>query len=384
LNESRKSPQTAAPNHVVHVIGALRTGGAEKQLINYLEAADRVEFRHTVLCLTARGEMAETAEAFGVPVVVRKVRFRNFFRDLSGLAAWFREENVAVIHTHMFFAAMWARLAGLRAGVPVLVTTEHGKEPWKKWWQIRLDRWLTRRTFRHIAVSEDGRNIRINRDHVAPDRILVVPNGVPIPPVIDDPESRARLRREFGLAENQPVIGSVGRMIGAKAYPVLLEALDVARQSLPDLHWLQIGDGPEREAVMDKARALGLADHVTFAGRRTDIGDLLEAMDVWVMSSIREGLPVALLEAMAAGKPIAATSVGGIPDAVDDGVSALLVQENDPVGLAAIIVRLFEDRELAARLAEAARQRAIAEYSIGAVAAAIENIYRQGLEAKGD
>jgi len=369
------------PWHVVHVIGALRTGGAEKQLINYLEASDRNDFRHTVLCLTDRGDMAELVAAMDIPIKVHKVRFRNFFRDISDLARWFRQEKVAVIHTHMFFAAMWGRLAGLKAGVPILVTTEHGKEPWKKWWQIRLDRWLSGKTFRHIAVSEDVRRIRMKRDGVASGKIQLIPNGVPIPAQVGDPEVRSRVRNEFGLGGNQPVIGTVGRMIEAKAYPVLVEALALARDSLPELHWLQIGDGPDRQAVMEKAKAMGQESHVTFAGRRADISDLLEAMDVWVMSSIREGLPVALLEAMAAGKPIAATRVGGIPDAVEDEVSALLVPENDPRALADIILRLVGNRELAGRLGVAARERAVAHYGIDAVAEKIEKIYREGLNS---
>ncbi|MCK9997481.1 MAG: glycosyltransferase [Candidatus Krumholzibacteria bacterium] len=369
------------PWHVVHVIGALRTGGAEKQLINYLEASDRNDFHHTVLCLTDRGDMADLVAAMDIPIKVHRVRLRNFFRDLSELVRWFRQEKVAVIHTHMFSAAMWGRLAGLKAGVPVLVTTEHGKEPWKKWWQIRLDRWLSGKTFRHIAVSEDVRRIRMKRDGVKAGSIQLIPNGVPIPAQVGGPAVRSKVRSEFGLSENQPVIGSVGRMIEAKAYPVFVEALALARKTLPDLHWLQIGDGPDRQAVMDKAKAMGQESHITFAGRRTDISDLLEAMDVWVMSSIREGLPVALLEAMVAGKSIAATMVGGIPDAVENEVSALLVPENDPRALADSILRLLENRELASRLGGAARERAIADYSIDSVAEKIEKIYREGLNS---
>lgn len=369
------------PWHVVHVIGALRTGGAEKQLVNYLEASDRSAFRHTVLCLTDRGEMADLVTALDIPVKVQRVRLRNLPRDLTALARWFRDENVAVVHTHMFSAAMWGRLAGLKAQVPVLVTTEHGKENWKKWWQSRLDRWLSGHTFRHIAVSEDVREIRMQRDGVPAERIVVVPNGVPIPGQVGDQAARNRVRREFGLAQNQPVMGSVGRMIAAKGYPVLLEALALARREIHELHWLQIGDGPDREDLKAQAAAMGLSGNITFAGRRTDIGDLLETMDVWVMSSIREGLPVALLEAMAAGKPIVATRVGGIPDAVEHRVSALLAEEGDPASLAQAIVRLFQDPELAAKLSAAAQARASAAYSISAVADQIESIYRDGINA---
>lgn len=376
---NNSSHQLGEPAHVVHVIGALRTGGAEKMLINFLGAVDKQRFRHTVICLSARGEMAADAESHGVPVVLFAVRMRYILRDVNKLAKWFRQHDVAIVHSHMFFASFWARLAGLRAGVRVMVTTEHGKEPWKKKWQSLLDRLLSRKTWHHIAVSEDVRNIRISRDGIHPDRISVIPNGVPIPREEELVGLSKEARRECGLANDATIIGSVGRMIEAKAYPDLLRALAIARKEVPSLHWLQIGDGPEREMLMEMASREGLSDSITFAGRRRDIPTLLGTIDIWVMSSIREGLPVALLEAMAAAKPIVATDVGGIPDAVDDGVEALLVPAGRPEKLAVGIITAATDRSLAAGLAHAARGRAIRDYSIDAVARKIEAIYIAGL-----
>lgn len=348
-------------------------------LLNFLGAADQEKFRHTILCLTSRGEMADAIEGTGIGMKVYQVRFRSFLKDIGHLAGWFRAENVQIVHSHMFYASLWSRIAGLRAGVPVLVTTEHGKEPWKKWWQIKLDHFLSGKTFHHIAVSEDVRNIRIKRDGVELGRITMIPNGVPIPAGVGDTEAGRRVRAEFGIEKATPVIGTVGRVIGAKGYPILLEALAMARKSVPDLHWLQVGDGPHRKQIMAQAETMGLAPCISFAGRRTDIHDLLEAMDVWVMSSTHEGLPVALLEAMAAGKAIVATDVGGIPDAVDHGVSALLVPQQNAGELARGMVRLFEDELLKDRLAAAARDRATKDYGIDAVTRQIEKIYLDGM-----
>ncbi len=368
--------------HVVHVIGSLQTGGAEKMLLNFLKAADKEKFKHTILCLTSSGDMAGDIQGTGIDLVVRKVRFRNFPKDIHGLANWFRAEDVRIVHSHMFFASLWSRIAGLRAGVPILITTEHGKEPWKKWWQVKLDRFLSGKTFRHIAVSEDVRDIRINRDGVSPDRIIMIPNGVPIPPKNSDSGVRNRIRAEFGIEERAPVVGTVGRMIEAKDYPLMLKALGLARQASPELHWLQVGDGPEREKVMNLAEEMGLSASVSFAGRRSDVGDLLEAMDIWVMSSIREGLPVALLEAMAAGKTIVGTNVGGIPDAVEHEVSALLVPPQNAEELAGSMVMVLNERSLAENLATAARDRAQRDFGIEAVTRRIEKIYLEGLSAR--
>ncbi|MCB1185150.1 glycosyltransferase, partial [bacterium] len=238
-------PLSGEPAHVVHVIGALNTGGAEKMLLNFLGAVDRARYRHTIVCLTARGDMAAEAEAMGVPVVLFPVRMRRLPLDVARFADWMRREDVRIVHSHMYFASFWSRLAALRAGVPVLITTEHGKEPWKTWWQSRIDRFLSRRTHHHIAVSDDIRNIRIERDGIDPARITLIPNGVPIPNLKGAEQLRAELRTELGLASDEKVIGSVGRVIHAKAYPDLLAAFVLARRLVPGLRWLQIGDGPD-------------------------------------------------------------------------------------------------------------------------------------------
>lgn len=367
------------PWHVVHVIGRLQTGGAERQLVNYLLAADRRDFRHTALCLVERGALADTVEAAGVRVVRIRVRSRDAVRSLWRLAAWLRREDAAIVHTHMHHAALWGRVAAKLAGVPVLVTTEHGKELWKNRLQVAVDRRLSRWTARHIAVSEDGLEIRRRRERVAADRILLIPNGVPIPADPRNDAGRDRVRQEFGLAPQTPVLGTVGRLVEAKGYEHLIEALRLLRRDYPDLRWLAAGDGERRPALAQLAAERGLSDAVIWAGMRDDVGDLLAAMDLWIMSSVREGLPVALLEAMAASKTIVATNVGGIPDAARDKREAILVPPADPQALAAAIAKLLREPDLAQALAEAARKRATAEYGIAGVARRIEEVYHQEL-----
>jgi len=368
--------------HVVHVIGSFQTGGAEKMLVNFLGAVNKEKFKHTVLCLTRRGELADDLRQVDVEVQVFRVRIRTLPRDLRRLAGWFRDHRADVVHSHMFYASLWARTAALWAGVPVLITTEHSQEHWKKWWQVRADRFLSGKTFHHIAVSQDVRNIRLERDGVAPGQITMIPNGVPIPEVTGDPEVRQKVRAKFGLPLDVPVVGTVGRMIDVKGYPFMLQALALARKSYPSLHWLQVGDGPDRKKIIALAEEMGLSEAVTFAGKRSDVSSLLEAMDIWAMSSTHEGLPVALLEAMAAGRTIVATNVGGIPDVVDHEVSAILVAPQDARELAAGLVRVLDDHSLAQKLAAGARVKVEMEYGIEAVARRIEGIYLEGLAAR--
>jgi glycosyltransferase involved in cell wall biosynthesis len=367
------------PWHVAHVIGRLRTGGAERQLVNYLLAADRREFRHTVICLVERGELADRVEAAGIPVVPLRIRTRCAPFHLLRLVRWLKRENAAVVHTHMHHAALWGRLAGRLAGVPVLVTTEHGKELWKNSLRVAVDRGLSRWTQRHIAVSQDGMDIRRRRERIAADRILIIPNGVPIPADPVNTPGRHRIREEFGLTSRTPLLGTVGRLVRAKGCEHLLGALQILRREFPDLRWLAVGDGDQRASLAALAADMRLSDAVIWAGMRDDVGDLLAAMDVWVMSSVREGLPIALLEAMAFQKPIVATRVGGIPDAVRDGCEAILVEPADPDALARAVSEMLGEPRRAEALAAAARQRAISEYSIERVARRIEEVYLQEL-----
>ena len=365
--------------HVVHMIGSLHTGGTERALVNFLLAADRRDFRYTVICFGFRGEQVPILEAAGIPVRVMRIRHRHLLFSIPRLARWLRREKVDVLHTHMYWAGLWGRIAGRLAGVPVMMTTEHGPDLWKGRQHVLVDRWLTRWTSRHIAVARDGLEIRVRRERVRLDRIVLVPNGVAIPAEYRDRQRAAQVRQEFGLAPKTPVIGSVGRFVPEKGYVHMLDALKLARAEVPDLRWLAIGDGILRPEMAARAVAMGLDGAVIWTGLRPDIEQLLEAMDLWVMSSISEGLPVALLEAMAAGCPIVATRIGGIPDAVSDGHEAVLVPSADPVALAGAIVELIRDPERANALGEAARARAMAQYSIKSVVRRVEEIYREEL-----
>ena len=271
--------------HVVHVIGSLQTGGAEKMLLNFIGAADRERFRHTILCLTAEGDMAGEVAETGADLKVMPVRFRTFPRDVGRMVRWFRAEDVRVVHSHMFFASLWSRIAGLRAGVPVLVTTEHGKEPWKKAWQIRLDGWLSRRTFHHIAVSEDVRNIRIERDGVDPARITMIPNGVPIPADADlaTPDG-ARVRAQIRPIDEQDVAR-------------LERWIDRLDGELEPLKWFVLPGGDPAAATLHVARAVvRRAEREVIAAAALLEDEWNVAAEVWSVTSFtelrREGLEI--------------------------------------------------------------------------------------------
>jgi glycosyltransferase involved in cell wall biosynthesis len=371
------------PLHVAHVISTLQTGGAEKMLANYLMASNRTRYRHTLLCLRDMGEFVPEVAASGVDTRRMPVKSRAMGPSLWRFRRWLIDNQVDVVHTHMFFPAMWGRMAAILAGVPAIITTEHGKELWKKPWHVTIDRVLARFTDRHIAVSQDGLDIRLHRENIRPDKITLLPNGVPIPPRSSHDDSSRNIREEFGITDNLPLVGTVGRVVEAKGYPLLVEALHSAAAAGQPFRWLQIGDGPQLEEIKSLTVRHGVDQFVTHAGRRTDIPSLLSGLDIYVMCSVREGLPVALLEAMAAGCRIVVTDVGGMPDTIEHERHGLVVPSENPEALRAGIERLLANPTIASDMGEAAYQRVLAEFSIESIAARIESIYDECLLAKG-
>jgi glycosyltransferase involved in cell wall biosynthesis len=287
-----------------------------------------------------------------------------------------RREKVDILHTHMYSASRFGRIAGLIAGVPVMIATDHGHDPWKRWWHVAFDRVMLRYTDLRIGVSQDVADAIRAYENPSPEKLAIIPNGVD-PARFEVPETeRARVRAELGIAEGVPLVGAVGRLVEEKAFHVLIEAISKLAVTSPGVRLVLVGDGPLRAELERCADDLGVSERVIFAGMRMDVPSVLAALDVFAMSSKSEGLPVVLLEAMAAGKPIAATKVGGIPEVAADHEEALLVAPNNPSELARAIGELMADHTLADRLGKQARAKVVAHYSVAASVGKLEEVYR--------
>jgi glycosyltransferase involved in cell wall biosynthesis len=202
-----------------------------------------------------------------------------------------------------------------------------------------------------------------------PKRVRIIANGVAITP--EDPAVRARVRSEFRLGD-EPVLLATSRLHPTKGHRDLLAAVAQLRQTSPRVRLLLVGDGVERPHLEEQARGLGLGDAVRFTGFRDDVTALLQAADLFVLPSLREGMPNAALEAMAAGLPIVACAVDGVPEAVADGETGLLVPPGSPDALADALGRLLADRARAERLGRAGRDRARERFALDRVLAETE------------
>lgn len=289
-----------------------------------------------------------------------------------GLVEVLRRRRIDVLHSHEFAMALYGTSAALAVGLPHVITL-HGSTYYADRRRRRIAlRWAFRRSAAAVAVSSATCDRILTSLALPTGAVQVVRNGI-------RPEAgnRTLARASLALGGEELLILAVGNLYPVKGYDVLLRALSrVAAASRAPWRLAIVGRGAEESGLRATALALGLGERVEWLGYRDDVPDLLAASDLYVMSSRSEGLPLALLEAMFAGLPIAATEVGGIPEALSDGLHGLLVPPEDPEALARALGELVGDRERRRRLGAAARERAEREYSVGVMADAYERLYR--------
>ncbi len=295
------------------------------------------------------------------------------------LGAWMRGHPVDVLHAHMFGSNVWGTVISRVAGVPVMIAHEHmwsfEGEPVRRLLEKVL---IGRGADAFLAVSRELRRRMIELEGISPEKVLMLPNGIPAPP----PAAGRDVRAELGIPPGVPVIGAVGRLRPEKAMDVLVRA---AKILLPDHEGLRVliaGDGEERAGLERLVADLGLGDSVYLLGRRADVPDLLTSLDVAVNCSDFEGSPLAVMEFMEAGTPIVATAVGGTPDLVEHGVHGLLVEPRRPDQLARAVAQLLGDPEAALVLARRAQARRRAEFTIETMVQRLERLYVEMDEEK--
>lgn len=354
---------------ICHVVGNLGVGGAERQIANLLNASASLR---PLLVLIDRHPPQDLVSglASGVEVVCCPVRISQWLWDIPGLASLLRRRRINILHTHMFWPSLHGAVAAALGRVPVLITTEHGRNQWKRAWHRWVERnIISRRAARRICVSRDILELRVEKDRLPQAQMIMIPNGTPLNELNRPPRvPTARLL-------------AVGRLIPAKDYSSLLAAAKIlAARNVP--FSLQIaGNGPLREELATQCKQLGIDAHVRFLGNRDDIPVLMQHHDIFVLSSEREGQPLVLLEAMANAMPIVATRVGGIPETLVDGVEGTLVPERNPVALADALQFLIENPAVATEWGNHARERVRKDFSIESVARRHFDLYRNALAA---
>lgn len=369
---------------VLYVVGNFVAGGAERHLVELWRELDRDAFEVEIACLRREGPFLAEVEALGWPVrelgVGRRLYGPAGARALARLIHFVLRFRPDVIHGYLFGPNLFAALAGRLCRVPVVVVAKRNVDAFESPRQIAVQR-IAHRLATHVtAVSEAVADTAVALG-VPRARVTVIPNGVDAArfAAADGAATGAASPRASGI----PVVGSVGCLAARKDYGTLLDALAGLAARGRSFEARLVGDGPERAALERRAAALGIADRVRFLGERGDVPAQLAGMDLFVLSSREEGIPNALLEAMAAGRPAVATAVGGTPEVLEDGVTGWLVPPGRPDALAAALGAALDDPAEAWRRGAAARRAVTERMGVAAMARRYEAFYREALAGRG-
>ncbi len=389
------------PIRVLRVIARLNMGGPALH-VAYLSAglAGRGYETTLVAGTLARGEgsMSRVAEELGVPVVAladlhREISLLRDIRAAVRLAALVRRVRPHILHTHTAKAGAIGRVAAVLAGdarPPIVVHTFHGHvlrgyfDPVRTEVFRRLERWLARSTTALVAVSPEVRDDLVALGVAPREKFAVIRLGIALDQrVAPGTDGRVETRRLLGIPPSRFTVGWIGRMTGVKRTDDVLAALRRLRERGVDACLCMVGDGPDRDEVETRAHELGVVRHCLFLGYQDDVAPFYAAFDALILPSGNEGTPVSAIEALASGRPVVATRVGGVPDVVRDGEDGFLVAPGDIDALADRLARLAADPDLRSRLGSAGRARVVPRYSVERLIDDVDELYRSLLAAKG-
>ena len=357
---------------ISQIIGGLTVGGAEKHFVNLIN-----EFRTSECHAVFLGKERSGPTLYGqlgdhVTRTRIRIRKRSALFGIRALARELVKHRCNVVHTHMFWANLYGTIAARLAGVPVIVTTEHGENRWKK----AHHRWLERHIISRIAdmrycVSQEILVRRRDVDGVPASKLQLVANGTIVPDVPTQIWSNT-----------EPVIGSVGRFVSQKDFGLLVDVVVELRRRGYRVRGCIVGDGPEMLDIQRKVAGLSLENVIELPGMVTDTDRWFRHFDVYAITSTEEGLPVSLLEAMSYGLPVVASDVGAISTVIRAGEEGAVVPSGNKDLFADAIANYLDDRDLARQIGARARDRVVRDFSIEVISAKYESDYRAILQRK--
>ncbi len=358
-------------HRIAFCITELDPGGAEKTLARIVTSLDRQVWDPEVFCLAPRGQVADKLEACDVPVVCLDARSRWDGRVLPRLVHELRRFRPALLQTFLFHANLTGRLAARLAGVPVVVSGVRVVEPDARW-RHRVDAWTNSLVAHNICVSRGVAEV-CQKSGIAAKKITVIPNGIDAAEVTRMPAVELE---QFGVPRSAEVILAVGRLHPQKGFLVLLEAAEPLLKASDEVQLVIVGEGPQRSELSAWVRSHGLEHSVHLLGWRPDVAGLMKSADLFVLPSLWEGMPNTLLEAMAVGLPVVATSVEGVADIVTDGETGLLVPPRSAERLRSALRTLLAAKEIRRRMGGAAQGSVSEKFTMEAMCQTYDTVYR--------
>jgi L-malate glycosyltransferase len=367
--------------NIMHTVLSLEVGGLEKIVSDTVSRLDREQFNVEVCCFDTIGELADSLKLNNITVNLlprSQERYDYFFP--FRLCSFLRNKNIHLLHMHSgtFFLGTQA---GILARTPAMVYTDHGRHLVDPKILIYMDRFSAFFANRIIAVSKELEEYLINVVSLPHEKTTTIINGIDTDKYKFREKSPA-LMKEFGISLYTKVVGTVGRLAEVKDQANMINAFSLVIQNFPESILILVGDGPMRNSLQQLVNNIGLSDHVLFVGTRNDVPDILNLLDVFMLTSLSEGTSISLLEAMSSGIAPIVTKVGGNPSLVDHNVNGIVVSPKKVDELAENLFSLLEDSERRKKYGENAAQKVREKFSLATMVNEYERLYISLLNGK--
>lgn len=370
------------PIKVLQLISRLPVGGAEDLVAAMVRGLDPARFQVQAATIGPLGQVGEELLREGYPVTALNLDLKDtpFFRLVGAVRRLLRDKQPDILHTHLYHPNLYGRLAALGLPLKGVVASVHNSYNRVKLHRSVWNYLLSFRTQRVLVSSPQVWQDVRRWDRVPAGKLLIIPYGVRLQG-LEPPCGTPEAKKALGLSGF--VVGTLGRLEEQKGHRHLLAAIPELSRHIPDLTVVLVGEGREENSLRTQARELGVAHLVRFLGTRRDLALVFRAMDLFVLPSLWEGLPLALLLAMGAGLPVVGTMVSGISEVIREGVNGRLVPPGDCAALAQAVVELYREPGWRRRLGEAAKDTVAREYSQEAMLRRLEALYLSLCEGRG-
>ncbi|MBT6048549.1 MAG: glycosyltransferase [Candidatus Scalindua sp.] len=360
--------------NVVHLVEELTIGGLEKILAAIVLNLDKNKYNVSVWCLREGGFFADKLVKEGIDVRILHISTSRNPLSIYKLYKLLKRHKFDIIHTHAYSAGTIGRVSAFLAGVPVIISHNHSVYDYYNKFYHLVEWILSLVTDRVICISEVVNRFVNKTQMINAGKLITIHNG--IDDVCDVTEkSSSYLKKELGIPINHSVIGTIAHLEEHKGLKYLLEAASLLLASRRDISFLFVGEGALKEKLKKLCVDLKIEKTVIFAGERNDMPEILFSIDIFVLPSLREGLPLTILEAMACGRPVIATNVGGIPEAVKDGENGILVYPKDPEALYRAMNELLGDREKREKMGRIGKRMCDESFRAQTMVEKIEDLY---------
>ncbi len=361
--------------------------GAQRQLLELVKGLDKKRFRPVVLTFRSGGSMEAEFKAIPrVRLISLERKKKSDFLYVFKVLRLLRRLEADVVQPFLTPATFYGLIPALLSHTPVKIVTERSgiglrNAPLGYRLYLRAEDFLTRYADIVVANSEAGREYLIKRG-IAPERVKVIYNGLNVTRLNSNGKDVERIRQALGLPTGGQVVGIMARLFPVKRHDIFLQAAALVNQAIPETRFAIVGDGPWRSYLEALSQKLGLESKVAFLGEQREVGPYLAAFDVAALTSETEGCSNSVLEAMAVGKPVVATDVGGNRELIDNGETGFLVPFGDPKALSEAIIRLLRDPVLARMIGERAKERTIHRFSLENMVNQYESLYETALKQR--